>query len=105
LSEELGESLSHGAFWYQKVTSNYSVKTQHCYAQIELTPADLTTPPDKYEDNVYLYDAHTKEMLAFTRAKSLAHKSGMIYDEYYDGDTHGFDAANDYIRNLMRPER
>jgi hypothetical protein len=105
LSEELEESLAHGAFWYQQVTSNYSVRTQHCYARIELTPADLTTPSEKYEDRVYLYDAHTKEMLAWTKAKSYDKKYGKIADEYYDKETNGFDVANEYIRNLMRPER
>jgi hypothetical protein len=106
LSEELGESLTHGAFWHQSVTSNYSVRTQHCYARFELTPADvMNTAPGKYEDNVYLYDAHTKEQLAWTKAKSFDKKFGKILDEYYDNDTDGFDVANEYIRNLMRPER
>ena len=104
LSETLADGMVHGSFWTQDVISNYVIATHHCYARIEMTPDDLATPSEKYEDDVYLYDANTKELLAFTLSKTTS-KYGQISDKYYEKDKLGFGVANDYILNLMRPDR
>ena len=104
LSVNLADSKIFGSFWTQNIVSNYVTGTHRCYARIEMTPADLTTPPEKYEDDVYLFDAQTEELLAWTGSR-YSNKYGIIYDEYYEKDKNGFGVASEYIRNLMRPDR
>jgi len=122
LSQELGNRQTNGSWsfwtqtvtsssWTQTVTSNYSLKTQHCYAQIQLSPADdANLPASQYKFSLSLYDAQTKELLA-NWTKSIDQNTdallmdGQIYDRFFEGRRFGLGEANNCMRNLMNPER
>jgi hypothetical protein len=104
LTDELADSLAHGSFWTQTATSNYSIRTQHCYAKIELSPADINKTGDDFKQRTYLYDAHTKELLANVNQDGKK-EYGMVYEGYYEKEHIGASAAHEYINSLMSPER
>jgi hypothetical protein len=97
LTDELADSLAHGPFWSQTATSNYSIRTQHCYAQIELSPADINISGDDFKQRTYLYVAHTKELLANVTQDGKK-EYGMVYDGYYEKDHIWAPAAHEYIK-------
>jgi hypothetical protein len=67
LSEDFAESQVHGAYWMQTITSNYSIRTQHCNAKIALASTRMDLPITQTNFRTYLYDAHTKELLAIIK--------------------------------------
>jgi hypothetical protein len=64
LGEKLESESAHGAALQQDVTTNYNPKTNRCYALLTVQNADITKEGDV---NRYLYDAQTRQLLAFTR--------------------------------------
>jgi hypothetical protein len=54
----IGSALTH------EQTSRYNPHDNRCYVRLSVSTADLTTPREKYEQDEFLYDGQTKEMLA-----------------------------------------
>ena len=53
----------------------------------------------------YLYDAHTKELLATIKREGAQPPFGEAFDNFYEKSHSGFEAATEYIDKLMAPER
>ena len=96
-----------GTYWYQTYKSNFHPKLGNCYILVEANTADTNQP--EYKADVYLYDAVTKEHLAFTKYVKKQNgselKGGMIFDKYYIGENYNYDAAEKYISDKMKTER
>ena len=75
----IGRLSGTRSFLEGTATSNYSIRTQHCYAKIELSPADINKSGDDFKQRTYLYDAHTKELLANVNQDGKK-EYGMVYD-------------------------
>ena len=114
ISEKLASTQSFSSLPFSKsITSNYSIKTQRCYAKIDTRGEDIES---------YLYDAPTGEFLAHTtvtmRDGNIIRSDGFVGDEYYDSEillkymypessnksvTAGYLSADAYIRMRMDP--
>jgi hypothetical protein len=105
LAEKLGDEEIAGAYWRTDIKSNVSIKTLHCYVEIDRQTADLTVPTDKTKFRSYIYDGHTKELLASTAQDGQEISYGMIYDPYNDGPNSGIENVRNYIKKMMSPER
>ncbi|GFO68027.1 hypothetical protein GMLC_16060 [Geomonas limicola] len=92
---KLGELIMRdnkiGADLSQDVVTHYDSRTNRCYA--ELTVQDPASDGEFITS--YLYDAQTKEQLAFA-TKNWEKKSGWV-----EHGPVGYDAANIYIANMM----
>ena len=104
MAETMAESHVNGPYWFQTATSNYSIRSQHCYVLLELATADTTVALSAYKHRAYLYDGHTNELLAWTKVEG-GDKSGSVSDQYFDGPNSGFEAASAYVKTRMNPER
>ena len=105
LGEKLDNDSAYGSYWTSQVTTNVSLKSLHCYVLLVRSPADLTTPTDRYKINTYLYDGQTKELLASMNKQGKEAGFGQIYDEYEQGPLIGYENAQTYINKMMLPER
>jgi len=92
---KLGEVIKRdnkvGADLSQDIVTHYDPKTNRCYA--EMTVQDPASEGEYMF--TYLYDAQTKEQLAFA-TKNWEKRSGWV-----SHGPVGYDAANIYIANLM----
>jgi hypothetical protein len=101
--EKLDSSLAYGPHWSRQLTTNYRIETGRCYAEVYDT--DATTD----ELIRSLYDAQTRDQLAFAKKRKDT-ESGMIFmdnnidtasDCHVGGDC-GFAKVNDFINQKMK---
>jgi hypothetical protein len=85
----------------QDQVSRYSPRTSRCYVEMRVETLDREEDLERF--GRFLYDGHTKELLAFAEIKD-GKKSGRVFDLYHRTTTFenaGWDDANEYIHTMM----
>ncbi len=104
-----GEQILAGNFIssaaYQEQFSRYSLRSNRCYVEMRIETVDLDEHSDRF--GRYLYDGHTKELLAFAQIKD-GKKSGRVFDLNHrttSFENAGWDDASEYISTMMANDR
>jgi hypothetical protein len=79
MGENIMRESTIGNALTQEHVSHYNPKDNRCYVKLSISSADLRTPRENYENNDYLYDGQSKEMLAYVTRKGEK-KNGMVLD-------------------------
>jgi len=105
LGQQILEGNAIRSVLYQEQFSRYSTRANRCYVEMRVQTADLGRYSERF--GRYLYDGHTKELLAFTQIQN-GKKSGKVFDLHHrttSFENAGWDDASDYIYAMMTDER
>lgn len=102
LGEVILENNWIGPALTQEVSTHYDERSNRCYAELDVHQAKLDES-GKYYSRV-LYDAQTKQVLAWTRSENGSQASS-IFGPHVNIEHDTFEAANDRIDAAMKDER
>jgi hypothetical protein len=80
LGQELVEGLIVPHTLAKEATSHYNPATNRCYVKVETHTVDYSVPPERREDNEFLYDGQTEDQLLAVLSRGNWHLATIISD-------------------------
>lgn len=107
LGEQMEEETAIGSALTKDHVSHYDPKPNRCYVELNVRKISPKNTTDDYINRT-IYDAQTKELLAFAKIEK-GKKVGMIFDQERGtadpSKNLGWDDASAYIDEMMRDDR
>ena len=89
----------------QEQVSRYNPRTSRCYVEMQVQTLDREEHVERF--GRFLYDGHTKELLAFAQIRD-GKKSGRVFDLNHrttSFENAGWDDASEYIQTMMMDDQ